>query len=96
MDFETRFVLKASSRVHDVVAPSPSLFVPPGPDTMPPMKENGSQALLLYATLLIVLGLWVRTLITGEDIPQNWALLIGSAWGAYLGIRRLKGEEKND
>lgn len=63
---------------------------------MPLMRENGSQALLLYATLLIVLGLWVRTLITGEDIPQNWALLIGSAWGTYLGIRRLKGEEKND
>lgn len=63
---------------------------------MPHMKGNGSQALLLYTTLLIVLGLWVRTLITGEDIPQNWALLIGSAWGAYLGIRRLKKEEKND
>jgi len=60
------------------------------------MKGNGSQALLLYTTLLIVLGLWVRTLITGEDIPQNWALLIGGAWGAYLGIRRLKEEGKND
>lgn len=63
---------------------------------MTPMKGNGSQALLLYTTLLIVLGLWVRTLITGEDIPQNWALLIGGAWGAYLGIRRLKEEGKND
>lgn len=63
---------------------------------MPPMKGNGSQALLLYTTLLIVLGLWVRTLITGEDIPQNWALLIGGAWGAYLGVRRLKEEGKND
>jgi len=52
---------------------------------------------LLATTIIVVLGLFVRSLLTGEDIPQGWALLIGSAWGALLGVKELlkKGGGKN-
>ena len=44
---------------------------------------------LLGTTIIVVLGLWWRSVSTGEDIPNGWALLIGSAWGALLGVREL-------
>jgi hypothetical protein len=53
---------------------------------------------LLATTIIVVLGLFIRSLLTGEDIPQGWALLIGSAWGALLGVKELlkKGGRGND
>ncbi len=52
---------------------------------------------LLATTIVVVLGLFIRSLITGEDIPQGWAILIGSAWGALLGVKELlkKGSKQN-
>ncbi len=52
---------------------------------------------LLATTTIVVLGLFIRSLITGEDIPQGWAILIGSAWGALLGVKELlkKGGKGN-
>lgn len=44
---------------------------------------------LLIITSITALALLIRSLLTGEDIPQGWALLIGSAWGALLGIGEL-------
>ncbi len=44
---------------------------------------------LLATTIVVVLGLWWRSITTGEDIPNGWALLIGSSWGALLGVREL-------
>lgn len=51
---------------------------------------------MLYVTVLIVLGLWVRTLITGQDIPSNWAILLGGAWGGLLGLEKLIKERKEE
>jgi hypothetical protein len=56
------------------------------------MKNHGRDIVelsLLATTIIVVLGLFIRSLITGEDIPQGWALLIGSAWGALLGVKEL-------
>ncbi|ABJ91429.1 hypothetical protein YS40_035 [Thermus phage phiYS40] len=54
---------------------------------------------LLTITSVTALALLIRSLLTGEDIPQGWAFLIGSAWGALLGIgelaHRLKGNSYN-
>lgn len=50
---------------------------------------------LLIITSLTALALLARSLITGEDIPQGWAFLIGSAWGALLGIGELSNRIKN-
>lgn len=44
---------------------------------------------VLATTIIVALGLWWRSVSTGEDIPNGWALLIGSAWGALLGVREL-------
>jgi len=44
---------------------------------------------LLIITSITALALLIRSLLTGEDIPQGWAFLIGSAWGALLGIGEL-------
>jgi len=56
------------------------------------MKNHGRDVVelsLLATTIIVVLGLFVRSLVTGEDIPQGWAILIGSAWGALLGVKEL-------
>ena len=56
------------------------------------MKDQGRDIVelsLLATTIIVVLGLFIRSLITGEDIPQGWAILIGSAWGALLGVKEL-------
>lgn len=44
------------------------------------------RSLLAWATIIVLLGLWWRTMTTGEDIPSGWGLLLGSLWGALLGI----------
>jgi hypothetical protein len=63
------------------------------------MKERDAiiELSLLATTIIVVLGLFIRSLITGEDIPQGWAILIGSAWGALLGVKELlkKGGKSN-
>jgi len=64
------------------------------------MKNHGRDIVelsLLATTIVVVLGLFIRSLITGEDIPHGWALLIGSAWGALLGVKELlkKGGKGN-
>ena len=64
------------------------------------MKDQGRDIVelsLLATTIIVVLGLFIRSLITGEDIPQGWAILIGSAWGALLGVKELlkKGGKGN-
>lgn len=51
---------------------------------------------LLTITSLTALALLVRSLLTGEDIPQGWAFLIGSAWGALLGIGELSNRLKQN
>lgn len=51
---------------------------------------------LLIITSITALALLVRSLLTGEDIPQGWALLIGSAWGALLGIGELSNRIMNN
>jgi hypothetical protein len=51
--------------------------------------EKLAEYVLLGLTTLIGLGFFIRSVITGEDIPQGWALLIGSVWGALLGVREL-------
>ena len=56
------------------------------------MKDQGRDIVelsLLATTIIVVLGLFIRSLVTGEDIPQGWAILIGSAWGALLGVKEL-------
>lgn len=50
---------------------------------------------LLIITSITALALLIRSLLTGEDIPQDWALLIGSAWGALLGIGELSNRIMN-
>ena len=50
---------------------------------------------LLIITSITALALLIRSLLTGEDIPQGWALLIGSAWGALLGIGELSNRITN-
>lgn len=50
---------------------------------------------LLIITSITALALLIRSLLTGEDIPQGWALLIGSAWGALLGIGELSDRITN-
>lgn len=50
---------------------------------------------LLTITSITALALLIRSLLTGEDIPQDWALLIGSAWGALLGIGELSNRIMN-
>lgn len=50
---------------------------------------------LLIITSITALALLIRSLLTGEDIPQGWALLIGSAWGALLGIGELSNRIMN-
>lgn len=50
---------------------------------------------LLTITSITALALLIRSLLTGEDIPQDWALLIGSAWGALLGIGELSNRKMN-
>jgi len=56
------------------------------------MKNHGRDIVelsLLATTIVVVLGLFIRSLLTGEDIPHGWALLIGSSWGALLGVKEL-------
>lgn len=48
-----------------------------------------AEYVLLGFTTLAGLGFFVRSVITGEDIPRGWALLIGSVWGALLGVKEL-------
>jgi len=60
------------------------------------MKNHGRDIVelsLLATTIIVVLGLFIRSLVTGEDIPQGWALLIGSSWGALLGVKELLKKE---
>jgi len=52
-------------------------------------REKYTEYVLLGFTTLAGVGFLVRSLLTGEDIPQGWALLIGSVWGALLGVREL-------
>ena len=67
------------------------------------MKNHGRDIVelsLLATTIVVVLGLFTRSLLTGEDIPRGWALLIGSSWGALLGVKELlkkggKGDGSN-
>lgn len=47
---------------------------------------KGHRALIAWVTAIILLGLWWRTMTTGEDIPNGWGLLLGSLWGALLGV----------
>ncbi|UZX16572.1 hypothetical protein KQ693_05950 [Thermus sp. PS18] len=59
--------------------------------------DKVAEYVLLAFTTLAGLGFLVRSLLTGEDIPQGWALLLGSVWGALLGVRELlkrKGGEE--
>ncbi len=63
------------------------------------MKNQGRDIVelsLLATTIIVVLGLFIRSLITGEDIPNGWALLIGSAWGALLGVKELLKKRGKD
>ena len=56
------------------------------------MKNHGRDIVelsLLATTIIVVLGLFIRSLVTEEDIPQGWAILIGSACGALLGVKEL-------
>ena len=52
-------------------------------------KEKYTEYVLLSFTTLAGVGFLIRSLLTGEDIPQSWALLIGSVWGALLGVREI-------
>jgi hypothetical protein len=52
-------------------------------------KEKYTEYVLLSFTTLAGVGFFIRSLLTGEDIPQGWALLIGSVWGALLGVREI-------
>ena len=56
------------------------------------MKNHGRDIVelsLLATTIIVVIGLFIRSILTGEDIPRGWALLIGSSWGALLGVKEL-------
>jgi hypothetical protein len=56
------------------------------------MKNHGRDIVelsLLATTIIVVIGLFIRSIGTGEDIPRGWALLIGSSWGALLGVKEL-------
>ncbi len=54
-----------------------------------PAVERTIEITLLVVTVIVVMSLLTRSLITGEDIPQGWAMLIGSAWGGLLGIKEV-------
>jgi len=54
-----------------------------------PAVERTIEITLLVVTVIAVMSLLARSLITGEDIPQGWAMLIGSAWGGLLGIKEV-------
>jgi hypothetical protein len=52
-------------------------------------RETIIELSLLATTIIVVIGLFIRSLLTGEDIPQGWALLVGSSWGTLLGVKEL-------
>ena len=53
------------------------------------LKHKYVEATLLIFTVFAAIGFLVRSLATGDDIPQGWAMLIGSAWGGLLGVKEL-------
>jgi len=54
------------------------------------------EAVLLAITALASVAFLVRSLLTGEDIPSGWGLLLGSLWGALIGVESLtKLQKKN-
>lgn len=52
-------------------------------------KHKYIEVSLLAFTIVAAIGFLWRSLATGEDIPQGWAMLIGSAWGGLLGVKEI-------
>lgn len=53
------------------------------------LKHKYIEITLLAFTVVAAIGFLARSLATGDDIPQGWAMLIGSAWGGLLGVKEL-------
>jgi len=63
------------------------------------MNDSLERRLLLLFTFIASFSFFIKSLITNTDIPNGWALFLGAAWGALLGVQefnnRFFAEQKN-
>ena len=66
------------------------------------IKFNWQQTLIIVVAALGLVGFIVRSLLTGEDIPVNYQIILGGIFGLALGsagvstLFKRDGKEKED
>jgi hypothetical protein len=60
------------------------------------MDSNLEKKFLLFFTFIASFSFFIKTIITNSDIPNGWAVFLGAAWGALLGVQEFTSKMIKD